>query len=318
MPGTRGRAGRRARQRRIIARMPDLPTSPTRQIRTPDGRSLDVWLAGPAEGTPLLYHSGTPGNGLPYADYVAALAERGLRYVSITRPGYGGSSRQEGRVVADVVADVSTAFDELAIDRAYVVGWSGGGPHALACAALLPDRVLGTAILAGIAPYPAAGLDYLAGMAAENVEEFTQSIEGPEALLPTVEAGAAQLRTLTPEGIADGFGDLLSEVDRGAAKGPFAAYLASLFHEAVRVSHWGWFDDDMAFVTPWGFDVADIRSRVHVWQGAHDHMVPFAHGEWLAANLANACPHLFEEHGHLSLVVEQFPRILDELLAKPA
>ncbi|MEO8274353.1 MAG: alpha/beta hydrolase [Chloroflexota bacterium] len=298
--------------------MTELPTRPTRSITTPDGRSLDVWLAGPPDGIPVVYHSGTPGNGLPFAQYVAAMAERGLRYLSITRPGYGGSTRLEGRAVAHVVGDTLTVFDELGIDRAYVVGWSGGGPHALACAALMPERVLGTAILAGVAPYPAAGLDWLSGMGAENVEEFNLALAGPAALLPTVEAGAAQMRAVTPEGIADAFGDLVDEVDRGHAKGPFASYLAALDHEAFRLAGWGWFDDDIAFTRPWGFGVADVESQVHVWQGAHDRMVPFAHGQWLAANLPDACPHLFAEQGHLSLVVEQFPAVLDELLAGQA
>ncbi len=301
----------------IMGAMTAIPTSPTRLITTPDGRSLDVWLAGPPDGIPVVYHSGTPGNGLPYADYVAALADRGLRYVSVTRPGYGGSTRLEGRAVAHVVADTRTVLDELGVDMAYVAGWSGGGPHALACAALMPERVLGTAILAGVAPYPAPGLDWLAGMGAENIAEFNLTLQGADALLPSVEAGAAMMRSVTPEGIADAFGDLVDEVDRATAHGPFAGYLAALDHEAFRISHWGWLDDDITFTQPWGFNVADIESRVHVWQGAHDRMVPFGHGQWLAANIPNACPHLFAEHGHLSLVVEQFPRIIDELLADP-
>lgn len=298
--------------------MNDIPSSPTRQIATPDGRSLDVWLAGPSDGTPLVYHSGSPGAGLPFDQYVQALAERGLRYVSVTRPGYGGSTRHPGRTVADVAGDTRAVLDELGIDRTYVVGWSGGGPHALACAALLPERVIATAVLAGVAPYPAEGIDWLAGMGAENVAEFELALAGPEALLPSVEATASVFRTLTAEGVADAFGDLVDDVDRATARGPFASYLAALGHEAFREGHWGYFDDDFAFLGAWGFHVADIRGRVHVWQGAHDRMVPFAHGQWLAANCGNACPHLFAEHGHLSLVVEQFPRILDELLAGDA
>jgi pimeloyl-ACP methyl ester carboxylesterase len=305
-------------RRAIIGAMTDLHSAPSLQARTPEGRSLDVWLAGPSDGAPLVYHSGSPGAGLPFHPYVAAMAKRSLRYVSVTRPGYGGSTRHEGRTVADAAGDTRAVLDELGIDRAYVIGWSGGGPHALACAALLPDRVLGAAVLAGVAPYPAEGLDWLAGMGAENVAEFELALAGPGALLPSVEATASLFRTITAEGVADAFGDLVDEVDHAAAHGQFATYLAALGHEAFRLGHWGYFDDDMAFTRPWGFDVAGIEGRVHVWQGAHDRMVPFAHGQWLAAALPNACPHLLQEHGHLSLVVEQFPRILDELLAGPA
>jgi pimeloyl-ACP methyl ester carboxylesterase len=290
------------------------PRATPERIITPDGRSLDLWLAGPADADPLVFHSGTPGAGLPFGLHVRHLAERGLRYVSASRPGYGGSTRREARSVADVVDDTRTVLDHLGAERAWVVGWSGGGPHALACAALMPDRVRGTALIASVAPYPADGLDYLAGMGAENVEEFSAALAGPEALLPFKERGIRQFRDMSPDDVTSGFGDLVDEVDRGSVTGELADHLAAMFHEGLRTSYWGWFDDDMAFVKPWGFDIASIRAPVHVWQGAHDRMVPFAHGEWLAAHLGNARPHLFADQGHLTLVVDAYPQILDELM----
>jgi pimeloyl-ACP methyl ester carboxylesterase len=296
----------------------EIPSSPSRQIVAPDGRSLDVWLAGPEDGQPLVFHSGTPGNGLPFAWHVDSMAERGLRYVSVTRPGYGGSSRQEGRRVADVAADTAFVLDHLGIDRAWMLGWSGGGPHALACAALLPDRVRGTAIIAGVAPYLAEGLDWFAGMGAENVAEFKAALAGSDALLPFMAPVMETFGHVTPAAVADSFGDLVDDVDRGSITGALADYLAALFREAFRVSYWGIFDDDMAFAAPWGFDLASIPGRVHLWQGAHDRMVPFGHGQWLAAHIANACPHLFQGHGHLTLVGDAFPQLLDELIADRA
>lgn len=288
---------------------------PTLQVPTRDGRSLDVWLAGPPQGTPFLFHSGTPGNGMPFGWHLDRLAERGLRYVSITRPGYGGSTRREGRRVVDVVGDVLTVLDELGIDRAFVGGWSGGGPHALATAALLPERVLGTAIIAGVAPYEADGLDFLAGMGAENVAEFGAAVEGGQALREIVEPQAAAMRVISPGDVATAFGDLIDEVDRGALDSPdLATYMADLLHEAFRAGPWGWYDDDIAFTRPWGFDLASIPGRVHLWQGAHDRMVPFAHGHWLAAHCGGACVHLHEDQGHLSLVRDRFGDILDELV----
>jgi pimeloyl-ACP methyl ester carboxylesterase len=288
---------------------------PTQRIATPDGRSLDLWLAGPADGQPLIFHSGSPGAGLPFGWHVRALAERGLRFVSASRPGYGGSTRQAGRSVADVVADTTTVLDHLSADRAWVLGWSGGGPHALACAALMPERVLGTALIAGVAPYPAQGLDWLADMGAENIDEFGAALAGPAALIPFMERTRPAFMNLTPEQVAGSFGDLVDEVDRGSLTGELAEYIAALFHEALRESYWGLFDDDMAFTRPWGCDIAAIPGPVHLWQGAHDRMVPFGHGRWLADHVGNACAHLLEEHGHLSLVVDTFPRILDELIA---
>jgi pimeloyl-ACP methyl ester carboxylesterase len=288
---------------------------PTLQVATPDGRSLDVWLAGPADGQPLLFHHGTPGAGIPFDWHAASMSERGLRYVSVTRPGYGGSTRRPGRAIADVVADSRVVLDYLGVDQAWVMGWSGGGPHALACAALMPERVLGTAIIAGAAPYPAEGLDWMAGMGAENVEEFNAALAGPDALLPFMGPFREAFRDMAPAAVAEGFGDLVDEVDRASVTGGFADYLAALFHEALREGYWGAFDDDLAFARTWGFDLGSIPGSVHLWQGAHDRMVPYGHGEWLAGHCGGACPHLLPDHGHLTLVVDTFPAILDELIA---
>jgi pimeloyl-ACP methyl ester carboxylesterase len=293
-----------------------LQVSPTpARVKTPDGRSIDVYLAGPPDGDALLFHVGTPSAPIPYGPAVELMAERGLRYVAFSRAGYGSSTRRPGRSVADVVDDVETVLDHLGADQAWVIGWSGGGPHALACAALLPVRIRAAATIAGVAPYPAEGLDYLAGMGDENIEEFNAALDGPVALIAFKERNWPIFREVTGNEVAAAFGDLIDDVDRGSLTGEFADWTAASFREALRESYWGWFDDDMAFVKPWGFDLASIRVPVHVWQGRHDRMVPFAHGEWLAAHIPTAVPHLSDEHGHLSLAVESFGRILDELIA---
>jgi pimeloyl-ACP methyl ester carboxylesterase len=284
-----------------------------RPIPTPDGRTLDLFVAGPEDGAPLVFHCGTPGSGLPFEPFVDALAERGLRYVSWSRPGYGSSTRQEGRDVADVVKDMATVLDHLGAERCLVLGWSGGGPHALACAALLPERVEAVATIASVAPWPAEGLDWMAGMGEENVEEFSASLESPEALIAFKERAWPIWSKVTAQEVADAFGDLIDDVDRGSLTGEFSEWIAGVMHEGLREGYWGWFDDDMAFTRPWGFDLGSIRVPVHLWQGAHDRMVPFAHGEWLAAHVGSACPHLLPEHGHLTLAVDSLPQILDEL-----
>jgi pimeloyl-ACP methyl ester carboxylesterase len=283
-------------------------------VRTPDGRSLDVFTGGAERGTALLFQSGTPSAGIPFPPFLEQLAERDLRYVAFSRPGYGSSTRRPGRSVADVAADVAAVLDQVGADRTYTMGWSGGGPHALATAALLPERVIAVATIGGVAPYPAEGLDYLAGMGDENVEEFGAALAGPEQLIPFKERAAPIWSVVTPAEVADAFGDLIDDVDRGSLSGTFAEWMAELFHEALREGYWGWFDDDMAFVKPWGFDLAAIRAPVFVWQGGHDRMVPFAHGEWLAAHIPTARPRLFAEHGHLTLALDSMPRILDEML----
>jgi pimeloyl-ACP methyl ester carboxylesterase len=298
------------RPRRIIA-----PMAPTLTVPTSDGRTLEVWDAGSPSGTPLLFFYGTPSSGEPFGPHVEAAAERGLRLVSFARPGYNGSTRLRGRTVVDEVDDARAVLDHMGIGEAFVVGWSGGGPHALAMAAVLPERVLGTAILAGVAPYEAADLDWLAGMGAENLDEFGAALDGEDAIRGYLERQLPDLRAITPVGVAAAFGDLIDDVDRGALdRGPLAAWLADVMRDAVRTGIWGWGDDDLAFTRPWGFDLASISGPVHIWQGAHDRMVPFDHGRWLAANTGGACVHLDPAQGHLSLVVDRFGDILDELL----
>lgn len=292
--------------------------APTTTIATPDGRSLDVYLAGPPDGDVLLFHLGTPSAAIPYPPAVDIMAERGLRYVAFNRAGYGSSTRRPGRSVADVVDDARTVLDHLGAEHAVTVGWSGGGPHALACGALLADRIRAVATIASVAPYPADGLDYLDGMGDENIEEFSAALESAEALIAFKERNTPPLQVVTGDEVAEAFGDLIDDVDRGALTGDFADWVAASFREALRESYWGWFDDDMAFIAPWGFDLGAIRVPVHVWQGRHDRMVPYAHGEWLAAHIPTAIPHLFDEHGHLSLAVDSMGRILDELVASRA
>ncbi|HYM53686.1 MAG TPA: alpha/beta hydrolase [Candidatus Dormibacteraeota bacterium] len=287
------------------------------RLQTQDGRSLDLYLEGPSDGTALVFHCGTPSSGLPFGPFVDALAERGMQYVSWSRPGYGSSTRLPGRDVAHVVEDTTTVLDHLGAERCYVLGWSGGGPHALASAALLPERVEAVATIGSVAPWPAEGLDWMAGMGEENVEEFSASLEGPDALIAFKERAWPIFSKITAAEVADAFGDLIDDVDRGSLTGEFAEWMAAVLREGLREGYWGWFDDDMAFIQPWGFDLATIRVPVHLWQGAHDRMVPFAHGEWLAAHVGSACPHLFPEHGHLSLAVDAIPAILDELIGRP-
>ena len=283
-------------------------------IRLQDGRVLDAWI-GDGSATPLVFHFGTPSSGQPLADHVAAVRERGLRWVSWSRPGYGGSSRHEGRSVASVVNDTAHVLDQLSAERAYVAGWSGGGPHALACAALLGERVVAATTVASVAPYDGDGLEFLAGMGAENIEEFGAAVAGPDVLREWMEAHWPGLRDVTADQVADALGDLVDHVDRAALTGEFAEALAANFREGLGESYWGWFDDDLAFTRPWGFDLSSLAVPVHIWQGSHDRMVPVSHGQWLSANCAGACVHLMPEHGHLSLV-NAFGDILDEMLAR--
>lgn len=280
-----------------------------------DGRTLEVYQSGAIDGTPILFHYGTPSAGQPYQPFSDDAAERGLRMLTYSRAGYAGSSRNPGRDVASIAADVAAILDHVGAERCYTLGWSGGGPHVLATAALLPDRVIAAASIAGVAPYAAEGLDWTAGMGAENVQEFGASVAGPGELQPFLETAAAGLRQITANELVAGLGDLVSKADADAVTGEYGEWLASGFRASVSTGIWGWFDDDLAFVRPWGFEIASIRRPVAIWQGVEDRMVPFTHGEWLAAHVPGARSHLLQDHGHLSLGVAAMPEILDDLVA---
>jgi pimeloyl-ACP methyl ester carboxylesterase len=278
------------------------------------GRQLEVLATGPEDGLPLVFHNGTPAGLVTFAPMIAAAAERGLRTVMYARPGYGGSTPQPGRRVADAAGDVAAVMDALGAEQFVSAGWSGGGPHALATAALLPERCRAAASIAGVAPYGAAGLDWLAGMARENVEEMSAAAAGEAELTAFLTTAAAELRDITGEQMIAGLGDLASPTDRAMLTGEFADYLAADFRASVRAGIAGWRDDDLAFIADWGFEPG-TGAPAAVWQGGEDMMVPFAHGKWLAARLPKDRAHLLPGEGHLSLAVGQFGEILDDLLS---
>jgi pimeloyl-ACP methyl ester carboxylesterase len=287
-------------------------TAEVTTVRTGDGRALEVHRYGRRDGFPLLFHCGTPQAPVEFPLLWEAVDERGWQLVAYARPGYAGSSRAEGRSVADAVGDVAAILDHCGLDAFVTVGWSGGGPHALASAALLSDRCRAVATLAGVAPYDADGLDFLAGMGGENVEEFSVAARSGEELEALLEEWAPGMSGVTGEQIAAALGGLVDDVDRRALTGDFAALVAAAVRHALATGIAGWVDDDLAFVKPWGFALDAITVPTSVWQGAHDRMVPFAHGEWLAANIPGARAHLYDDEGHISLAL-QLPRILEAL-----
>ncbi|MFM6847618.1 MAG: alpha/beta fold hydrolase [Terrabacter sp.] len=282
-----------------------------RTVTTPDGRSLDVLDAG-GDGLALLYHSGTPGGAVPWPAAIEAARRSGLRWVTYSRPGYGSSTPRPGRAVADAAADSTVVLDALGLGEFVTFGWSGGGPHALACAALLAHRCLGAATIAGAAPSHQTDLDFMAGMGDDNVEEFSLAFEGREALLPAIEGLVASFREITAVQVVEALAGLLSESDRRALEGPLADYVAASGREAVRVGPEGWVEDDLAFCRDWGFDPASVTVPVAVWQGREDLMVPASHGEWLATHVPGARPHLLDGVGHVSLVA-RVGEVLEDL-----
>lgn len=290
---------------------------PTDHIILSDGRRLDVRVSGPEDGMPLLVHHGTPGARTPTRAMERAAHARGLRFVTTSRPGYGGSTRRPGRRVADVVDDMAELLAALGAERCLVAGWSGGGPHALACAARL-DSAAAVLVVAGVGPFDMDGVEFMAGMGEANVVEFGAAVAGEEPLRAFLGPEAATLRDVAPQDIVSSLDTLLPEVDRAVLTDEFAEDLAASMHEAVRVGIDGWVDDDLAFVAPWGFELEEIATPVQLWQGSADLMVPVAHGRWLAAAVPGASVHLVDGEGHLSIALGALDDMLDELVAASA
>jgi pimeloyl-ACP methyl ester carboxylesterase len=292
-----------------------------RLVTLPDGRDIDLLRAGPPDGLPLVMHEGTPVGLTLFPPTVQAAQDRNLQPILIARPGYERSTPRPGRRVADVAADAAAVLDALGLGTFVAIGWSGGGPHALACAALLPGRCLAAASVAGVAPYRVPGLDFTAGMGPENIAEFDAALSGPAALTEFLDQESAGFSEVTGPAVAQALGGLIDDADRAVLTGAYADHLAAGLRAALAGGIAGWRDDDLAFVADWGFPLTGPdKFPAAIWQGDQDRMVPFAHGQWLAANIPGARAHLLPGEGHLTISISGLGRVLDDLLdlASPA
>jgi pimeloyl-ACP methyl ester carboxylesterase len=269
---------------------------------------------GHPDGKPVLVHNGTPNSRLMYQPDVRLAERQGIRLISYDRPGYGGSTARPGRTVADCAEDVRAIAAALRIERLAVWGISGGGPHALACAALLPDLVPAVGVLASAAPWGADGLDYFAGMGQLNVDDTRLFFEDRLAArakcdqdrLDDLEASAGQLH--------DRLKTLLSPADAAVLTGEFAQYLVDCTRSGLAPGAEGWWEDDVALLEPWGFELGAIHTPVLLYHGRQDRFVPFAHGEWLADQIPGVQAELTDDDGHLTLTERHLEQIHTWLL----
>jgi pimeloyl-ACP methyl ester carboxylesterase len=284
-----------------------------------NGRNLHFEVAprsAPETDLAFVFHHGQPGAAIVWDLMLAESAHHGWPLVMISRPGYASSDRKQGRSVVDVVGDVEAVLDYLGMDRFVTAGWSGGGPHALACGALLDTRCVAVATIAGVGPYEGAeDLDFTAGMGPENVEEFQALIAGD----PNVEGKVAELmaglKDIQAPDLVEALGGLLSPPDRRALVGNVAEFLAQWMRLSASTGYEGYWDDGVAFIGYWGFELDRIDVPVTVWRAGQDLMVPPAHGEWLAAHIPNAKARLEPDEGHISLLTNRFADIVDQLAA---
>ncbi|WP_327299820.1 MULTISPECIES: alpha/beta hydrolase [unclassified Streptomyces] len=283
------------------------------RVRAPDGRHLTVERLGDPRGRPVFLLHGTPGSRLGPAPRGMVLYQRRMQLIAFDRPGYGGSDRLPGRSVADVAQDVGAIADALGIERFAVAGRSGGAPHALACAALLPGRVTRAAALVTLAPRDAVGLDWFEGMAASNVREYTTASDDPDGLAARLIPRSAEIRKNPVRLLDQLFSDLTDSDRRVVNDAGVRAMLLRNYQEALRTSPYGWIDDALAFSHPWGFDPADIRSPIMLWHGVKDVFSPVGHSRWLARRIPGATAVLEPAAAHFD-ALHALPRILNWLL----
>lgn len=277
-------------------------------------RVLSVDVSGASDGAPVFLLHGTPGSSAGPRPRNSVLYRLGIRLISYDRPGYGGSTRLPDRNVVDAAVDVRAIADRLGVERFAVVGRSGGGPHALACAALLPHRVERAAVLVGLAPRDAAGLNWYEGMAESNVRAHVTAEQG------TIDQ-LGELRALAEQTAADP--ESLLEVLQAQMSGPDVRFMQSVLYrrllaksyaDALRVGPYGWLDDILAFRRDWGFTLDSIVSPVRLWHGAHDTFSPASHSRWLAQRIPRSEVHVQHDAAHFG-AVEVLPRILAWLTA---
>lgn len=253
-----------------------------------DGRTLHVYDTGGDDRLAVFWHHGTPNIGAPPVPLFAASERLGLRWVSYDRPGYGGSTPVPGRDKASAARYVTAVADALGIGRFAVMGHSSGGSYALACGALLPERVLAVVSVAGLAPFGAEGLDWYGGISASGTASLRAAAEGR----------AAKERY---EARAEYDPEMFAPVDHAALSGTWA-WFGDIVPPALKDGPGGLIDDDLATVSPWGCDPARITAPVLLLHGERDRVVPASHSRWLAGRCPSAELRLSPDDGHISVL----------------
>jgi pimeloyl-ACP methyl ester carboxylesterase len=284
-----------------------------RMVESPDGRVIQVGTVGDPTKPAVFFHHGTPGSASLVRMLEGIATQGDLFIITMSRAGYGMSSRQEGRDVAAAVPDTRTVLDALGVDSYAVVGWSGGGPHALACAALDAPRCSAAWSLAGVAPVT-ADFDWTDGMGPENLEEMELAKKGGPEYEAHMEMIGTALGDATADNVIELFGGLLSDPDK-AVLAPLET--RELFADSLRQGFengWrGFFDDDRAMMSDWGFEPGAITVPVAVWFGDNDLMVPPAHGAWLLRTITTSRGHHYPGEGHLSIYANHFEELAADI-----
>ena len=280
------------------------------QFKLKDGRELEILDNGINSESAIIFHHGTPDHASTWSDWLEAAAQAGVRALSYSRAGYGTSDRNPGRKVISINTDIAQLLDAKNITKFVSIGQSGGGPHSLATTC--EPRNVGAISLAGVGAFGVDDLDFLEGMGQENHEEFGASIKGEATIEKWMDENAGAFKSVTGGQIIEAFGGLLGDADKAALTEGAAEQMAASTRSALAVSFDGWIDDDLAFVEPWGFDLAAITKPVYLWQGDDDFMVPHAHAYWLEKHIPTAQLTFVPGEGHISLGIKHRAAILKQ------
>ncbi len=287
----------------------------TQVIGVSDGRRVTVDCWGDPKGFPVFLLHGTPGSRTGPLPRAPLMYHLGIWLISYDRPGYGDSSRQKGRSVADAALDVLDIADQLELGEFSVVGRSGGGPHALACAALIGERRLrNVAVLVGLAPSDAQGLDWFDGMTDSNTNEYELAGTDGAAVVADLTKRAEEV-SRNPDTLLWALEKEMSEADKRIAFDPgIRRRLHETYREALKCGPYGWIDDVLAFRQPWGFDLGKITVPVRLWHGKQDVFSPPGHSGWMAGQIPGATIELEPSAAHFG-AMEILPKILARLKA---
>ena len=278
-----------------------------------DGRKLEVFTAGNPSSEALVFHHGTPGSALSWQSWLAEANNEGTFAVSYSRPGYGLSERRSGRRVISNTTDIVEVLSHLGITKHVSIGWSGGGPHALADTTLV--SCVAAVTLAGVGEFGEADLNFLEGMGQENHEEFGAALAGEQQIETWMKENSGSMAEVTGPQLIEAFGGLIGDADKKALNEDAASKMAEEFRHSLISGYYGWLDDDLAFVQPWGFDIRQISKPVVLWQGDDDFMVPHAHGNWLASKIPNAKLIFVPGEGHISMGENRKLEIIENAIA---
>lgn len=284
----------------------------TQSLKLADGRSLEITTAGTPGETAVVFHHGTPGATSTWDSWLIEVEKQGGFAIAYSRAGYGKSSRHEGRTVIDNSADIEEVLRHFGVSKIVSIGWSGGGPHCLADTTLFQS--VAAISIAGVGAFGASDLDFLEGMGEENHVEFSAATEGPAAIESWLRENSPPIAVVTADQIVEAFGGLIGDADKKALNEGAAEGTAKSYRQALVEGYYGWLDDDLAFVEPWGFDIGSISKPVELWQGNDDFMVPHAHGYWLESKIPTAKLNFVPGEGHISLCENKRGEIIKSAL----